>query len=72
MSPQDSCNTVVPRSSIFPLSQVIHLVRDPRARYHSLLVSPGQVFKDQVRDFAGTCRDQLEDLDISKLVPEKK
>ncbi len=51
--------------------QVIHLVRDPRARYHSLQKSKKD-FENAVRVFDDSCRWEMEDLAIQKLLPPEK
>ncbi len=53
--------------------KVVHLVRDPRARYHSIRTGLGKrAFADVGKIFGDSCLWEVEDLGISKIVsPEK-
>ncbi len=51
--------------------KVVHLVRDPRARYHSLLEEL-RSFKTVIDIFGDSCQWEIEDLAIKNLVPPQK
>lgn len=57
--------------SLNVLPQVIHLVRDPRARYNSLRRSPGD-FKAADKNFSENCQMALDDLEIEKDLPKSR
>ena len=51
--------------------KVIQLVRDPRARYNSMLKA-SKFFPEKIKKFEKACQLQLEDLKIKDLVPQEK
>ncbi len=51
--------------------KVIHIVRDPRGRYHSL-THKGSVFSSVIVDFEQSCLDEIEDVLIKSILPQEK
>ena len=54
--------------------KVVHLVRDPRARFHSLSsqLIGRRSFHDVIAVFGNTCRWEVEDLRAREFIPAEK
>ena len=51
----------------------MHLVRDPRARFHSLTLGAGpRSFSDVAAVFGNSCRWEVEDLRVREFIPPEK